>query len=89
MLCLVQFPLVLHFYTTSNLLLHLQHMEAQQYAVNLGTDAKRQTTKPLEIAHLCVCGPIRNMYGGDGGQSVLLHKRFFEEDAGEIQRRVV
>lgn len=39
-------------------------MEGKQYAVKLLDDLERQATKPLEIVHLAVYGPMRNMFVG-------------------------
>ena len=36
-------------------------MEVNQYAAKLGNDAERQATKSLEIVHLDVYGPMKNM----------------------------
>ena len=34
--------------------------EGRKYAAKLGNDAEKQATKPLEIVHLGVYGPMRN-----------------------------
>ena len=34
--------------------------KGKQYAAKLGNDMERLATKPLEIVHLSVCGPMRN-----------------------------
>jgi hypothetical protein len=33
----------------------------KQYVIKLGNDKERQTTKPLDSVHLCVCGPVKYM----------------------------
>lgn len=35
--------------------------EGKQYAIKWGNDAERQTTRQLEIMHLGVYGPMRNL----------------------------
>ena len=39
-------------------------MEDKQYAAKLGNDVERQATKPLEIVHSSVCGPMKNKFMG-------------------------
>ena len=39
-------------------------MKGKQYAAKLGNNAESQATKVLEIVHLSVCGPMKNIYVG-------------------------
>ena len=66
--------------------------EGKQYATKLGNDEEMKVTKPLEIVHSDVCGPMENMYVGMVEYFITFFDDFFEEGVGlhdEIQRRVV
>lgn len=52
--------------------------EDKQYAAMLGNDAERQTTKPLKIVRLDICGPMKNISVGGTKKFVTLVDDFFK-----------
>ena len=55
------------------------YMKGKQYPTKLGNDVEKEATKPLEIVHLGVCGPMRNLSMGGAKYFVTFMNEFLRK----------